>query len=131
MTIARVWRVNRIVNMVALLATLSLIAWLAVTFVRSLVGDASTDPHGYARIFSVLAILAMLVPLMLLGVGRRQLRRQRRSGLVLGMLAGAVFVLYGAAISGAVRWIGVGLGVLLAGVGAAGLVATRAQRTIV
>jgi hypothetical protein len=46
-----------------------LVAGLAFVVVSSLVGDAADDPHGYARIFGVVGLLALVpIGLVLLAV---------------------------------------------------------------
>jgi hypothetical protein len=108
-----VWRINRILNAVALLAALVLLVALVAVFVASL--DTDGDPHGYGRIFSVVLGMVLLVPVILLTQGAVLLHRRRRAGLAYQLAAGVVIGLYALAVPvGEQRWLGIGLATILA-----------------
>ena len=118
MTVTAAWQLNRILNAVGLLATVALLIGLVVVFVRSLVGE---DPHGYARIFSVVLGVVLLLPLTLLSIGANKLRLRLRSGFGYQMAAGVVVGLYSSPMQSLARWIGLGLGALFVAAALAGL----------
>jgi hypothetical protein len=121
-----VWRINQLLNAVALLAAAVLFGLLAIQFVWALV-DADRDVHGLVQLSSVVLGLFLLVPIGLLVSGATALHRRRPAGFVYQLLAGAVVGLYGVLISsGPARLqvpslIGLGIGTVLAGPAVAGL----------
>lgn len=122
----RSWRVNRVLNAFALLATALLLGVVVVIWVQSLL-NADADPHGYVRIFGVFVGVLLLVPLVLLAAGARALRGRRRSGFVFQAAAGAVVGAYAWSVPSAARWFGIGLGAALVAGAVTGLVVTRGQ----
>jgi peptidoglycan/LPS O-acetylase OafA/YrhL len=124
------WRINQLLNALALLAAVLLLGVLVTQFVWSLIDD-DRDVHGLVRITSILLGLFLLVPLSLLTSAAVALYRRRRVGFVYQLFAGAVVGLYGVLISSGPaelptpRLVGLGLGALLAAPAVAGLFATR------
>ncbi|MBM7786074.1 hypothetical protein [Tenggerimyces flavus] len=105
------WRINQIINALAVIAVVAALVFLAVAFVRSLV-DPTSDRHGYAMIFSaVLGVvaIALLIPLV---AAAKQLRRRQRAGAGWQVVTGAIVAVISAIVPGP-YWIGivVGLGV--------------------
>lgn len=119
-----VWHVNRIANALVILVGLLVFAFLVVRFVSSLV-NPDADVHGYARIFSVILGVVLLVPLGLLALAARALRRNRLAGFGYQAFAGVAVGLYALPVPAPAGWIGVGLGGTLVVLGLTGLVTTR------
>ena len=106
------WRINQIINALALVAVVVVLGFLVVGFVRSLV-DPTSDRHGYGVIFSaVLGIvaLALLVPIV---NGAIQLRRRRRAGAVCQVVLGATVGVLSVIVPGPL-WGGIAVGLLIA-----------------
>lgn len=103
------WRINQIINALALVAVVAALVLLAVAFVRSLV-DPDSDRHGYGVIFSaVLGIvaIALLFPLV---AAARQLHRRQRAGAVSQVVTGAIVAVISAIVPGPF-WIGILVGI--------------------
>jgi len=72
-------RIGVVVLAALLLVDVVVAAGLTVLVVGALVGSDSDDPHGYALIFGLVALLAVVpIGLMLLGLLRRALRSAAR-----------------------------------------------------
>lgn len=116
---------NRAINAILLVAVVVLFLVVAVTFVVSVATGGDNDPHGYAQIFGVVLGIVLLLPLTLLGLGALALRRGLRAGFGYNVASGILALLVGFVANGTARAIAVGLGVTLAGLGVAGLLAPR------
>lgn len=123
------WRINQLLNALALLAAVLLLGVLVVQSASSIVADR--DVLGMVVLSSVVLGVFLLPPLSLLALGAVALYRHRRVGFVCQVLSGGLVGLYGVLIAGALpaaRLIGIGLGTLLAAPAVAGLLTTRSHR---
>jgi hypothetical protein len=123
-----VWRINQLLNALALLAAVLLLGALVVQSVSSLVADR--DVLGLVVLSSVVLGLFLLPPLTLLSLGAVALYRRRRVGFVYQALSGGLVGLYGVLVAGALpaaRLIGIGIGTVLAAPAVVGLSTTRRQ----
>lgn len=120
----RLWLVNRVLNGLALLAGVGLLAAVAFVWLRAVLAPES-DPHGYTLIFGVLVGLLLVVPLLLLVTAAIELRRGRRGGLIWQAAAGLVVGMYAAVLGDVARWLGLGIGAPLAVVALAAYVLGR------
>lgn len=103
------WRINQIINALAVAAVVAALVLLAVALVRTLV-DPASDRHGYGLIFSaVLGVvaIALLVPLV---VGAIRLHRRQRAGAVCQVVTGAIVAVISAIVPGP-YWIGIVVGI--------------------
>jgi hypothetical protein len=110
----------------AVLTALALVLMAAalVAYLLFAASTGSADRHGYVRIFSTLALIVLLLPLMLLVISAQDLWRRKRGGFGWGAAGGAGLAVVGVALPQPVGIIVPVLGVGLVALGIAGLAGT-------
>lgn len=110
----------------AVLTTLALVLMAAafVGYLLLVVSGGDADPHGYVQIFSIVALVVLLLPLMLLLISAQDLRRRKRGGFGWGAAGGVGLAVVGVVLPQPVGIIVSVIGVGLVALGIAGLAGT-------
>jgi hypothetical protein len=110
----------------AVLTALALVSMSAafVGYLQLVAGAGAADPHGYVQIFSIVALVVLLLPLMFLAISAQDLWRRKRGGFGWGAAGGVGLAVVGVVLPPPVGTIVSVIGVGLVALGIAGLAGT-------